>query len=104
MLYEVITELGLSKDDKTAEVDKFRERIAALTVPETVQKRLAEELEKLGLLETGSPEYAVTRNYLDWLTQLPWGRHTPEALDLEQARRVLDREHEGLDDVRNNFV
>jgi ATP-dependent Lon protease len=97
-------ELGLSKDDKTAEVDKFRERIAALTVPAAVQKRLDEELAKLGLLETGSPEYAVTRNYLDWLTQLPWGRHTPDTLDLDEARRILDREHEGLDDVKERIL
>jgi ATP-dependent Lon protease len=97
-------ELGLSKDDKTAEVDKFRERIAALTVSEAVQKRLDEELQKLALLETGSPEYAVTRNYLDWLTQLPWGRHTPDTLDLEQARRILDRDHEGLDDVKERIL
>jgi len=97
-------ELGLSKDDKTAEVDKFRERIAALTVPEPVQQRLNEEMEKLGLLETGSPEYAVTRNYLDWLTQLPWGKHTPDALDLEQARRILDQDHEGLKDVKERIL
>ncbi len=97
-------ELGLSKDDKTAEVDKFRERIASLTIPEAAQKRLDEELEKLGLLETGSPEYAVTRNYLDWLTQLPWGKHTPDALDLEQARRILDQDHEGLEDVKERIL
>jgi ATP-dependent Lon protease len=97
-------ELGLSKDDRTAEVDKFRKRIATLSLPEAVQKRIDEELEKLGLLETGSPEYAVTRNYLDWLTQLPWGKHTPDALDLEQARRILDREHEGLEDVKERIL
>jgi ATP-dependent Lon protease len=97
-------ELGLSKDDKTAEVDKFRARIAALTVPQPVQQRLDEELEKLRLLETGSPEYAVTRNYLDWLTLLPWGKHTPDTLDLEHARRVLDQDHEGLEDVKERIL
>jgi ATP-dependent Lon protease len=97
-------ELGLSKDDKTLEVDKFRERIAALTVPQPVQQRLDEEMEKLRLLETGSPEYGVTRNYLDWLTLLPWGRYTPDTLDLAQARRILDQDHEGMEDVKERIL
>ena len=54
-----------------------------------VQERLDEELQKLSMLETGSPEYAVTRNYLDWITVLPWGRHSKDKLDLNRARRVL---------------
>jgi len=97
-------ELGLSKDDKTAEVDKFRERITELEIPEATQERLDEELEKLALLETGSPEYAVTRNYLDWLTLLPWGRHTKDRLNLKAARKILDRDHEGLDDVKERIM
>ncbi len=97
-------ELGLSKDDKTAEVDKFRERIGELVLPETAQARIDEELEKLALLETGSPEYAVTRNYLDWLTLLPWGVHTPDRLDLEQAQQILDEDHEGLVDVKERIL
>jgi ATP-dependent Lon protease len=97
-------ELGLSKDDKTAEVEKFRERLESLTVPAAVQERMDEELEKLGLLETGSPEYAVTRNYLDWLTLLPWGVYTPDQLDLVLARKVLDADHEGLDDVKERIL
>ena len=97
-------ELGLSKDDKTAEVDKFRERIEDLTLTEAAQARLDEELEKLALLETGSPEYAVTRNYLDWLTLLPWGTHTPDRLDLEQAQGILDKDHEGLVDVKERIL
>jgi ATP-dependent Lon protease len=97
-------ELGLSKDDKTAAVDKFRERIEPLTVPEAAQVRIDEELEKLSLLETGSPEYAVTRNYLDWLTLLPWGKHTEDTLDLEAAQQILDRDHEGLEDVKERIL
>ena len=97
-------ELGLSKDDKTAEVDRFRERIAELVIPEATRERLDEELQKLSLLETGSPEYAVTRNYLDWLTLLPWGRHTGDRLDLDAAREILDRDPEGLDDVKERIM
>lgn len=97
-------ELGLSKDDKTAEVDKFRERLQALTLPEPAQTRIEEELNKLSILETGSPEYSVTRNYLDWLTLLPWGKQTKDALDLDKARGILDRDHEGLEDVKERIL
>jgi ATP-dependent Lon protease len=97
-------ELGISKDDRTADVERFRERIGKLTIPEAARKRMDEELEKLGLLETGSPEYAVTRNYLDWLTVLPWGIHTRDELDLDRARRILDRDHDGLEDVKERIL
>jgi ATP-dependent Lon protease len=97
-------ELGLAKDDRTAEVDKFKGRIKALTLTEEARKRVDEELEKMAMLETGSPEYAVTRNYLDWITLLPWGRHSKDRLDLKRARRVLDRDHYGLDDVKERIL
>jgi ATP-dependent Lon protease len=80
-------ELGIAKDDRTAEVDKFKERLKKLTLTEEAQKRIDDELDKLSMLETGSPEYAVTRNYLDWITLLPWGQHSKDKLDLKRARR-----------------
>ncbi len=67
-------ELGIQKDDKTSDVDKFKERFAELDPPEHVVKRFDEEVEKLSVLETGSSEYGVTRNYLDWVTSFPFGR------------------------------
>ena len=97
-------ELGISKDDRTAEADKFRERIEALTIPETAQKRIDEEMQKFSVLETGSPEYATTRNYLDWLTQLPWGSYTDDQLDLKQAREILDEDHDGLADIKQRIL
>jgi len=97
-------ELGIAKDDRTAELDKFRERIAKLTLTDEASKRVGEELDKMAILETGSPEYAVTRNYLDWITLLPWGVHSKDKLDLKRARRVLDRDHYGLDDVKQRIL
>jgi len=97
-------ELGIAKDDRTAEVDKFRDRLKKLTLTEEAQKRIDDELDKMSILETGSPEYAVTRNYLDWITLLPWGQHSKDKLDLKRARRVLDRDHYGLDDVKDRIL
>jgi ATP-dependent Lon protease len=97
-------ELGIAKDDRTAEMDKFKERLEKLTLTEEAQKRVDEEMDKLAMLETGSPEYSVTRNYLDWITLLPWGKHSKDKLDLKRARRVLDRDHYGLEDVKDRIL
>ena len=97
-------ELGIAKDDRTAELDRFRARLKDVTLPEEAQQRIDDELQKMSVLEVGSPEYSVTRNYLDWLTLLPWGKYSEDNLDLEHAREVLDRDHEGLADVKERII
>ncbi|WP_048307272.1 endopeptidase La [Halomonas sp. PR-M31] len=97
-------ELGISKDDRANDVDTFRARLDNLTVPERVMSRIDDELDKLSVLETGSPEYGTTRNYLDWLTALPWGVTSDDQLDLNHARTVLDRDHDGLKDVKERII
>ncbi|RLJ22819.1 endopeptidase La [bacterium endosymbiont of Escarpia laminata] len=97
-------ELGIEKDDRTAELERFHERLNGLTLTEQAQKRVDEEMEKLAMLETGSPEYSVTRNYLDWITLLPWGVDSEDKLDLEFARKSLDKDHYGLDDVKERIL
>ena len=97
-------ELGIAKDDRTAELDKFRARLKDLVLPDEAGKRIDEEMEKISVLEVGSPEYGVTRNYLDWLTQLPWGKYSKDNLDLKRARKILDRDHDGLEDVKDRII
>jgi ATP-dependent Lon protease len=97
-------ELGISKDDKTSDLDDFSNRLAKTHPPEHVTRRFQEELNKLRVLETGSAEYAVTRNYLDWLTQVPWGTYTEDRFDIKQARQLLDKDHDGLDDVKDRII
>lgn len=97
-------ELGIAKDDRQADVEKFSERLASLTVPAAVQERVDEELGKLEVLEPSSAEYGVTRNYLDWVTSVPWGVVTDDNLDLKHARKILDQDHDGLDDVKQRII
>ena len=97
-------ELGISKDDRTSDADMFEERLSKLTLPEAVAKRIEEEMHKLSVLETGSPEYGVTRNYLDWATSVPWGVHSADNLKLKHARKVLNEHHEGLEDVKERIL
>ena len=103
-LKEIKKELGLSKDDKESEEEKFRKRIEALTLTEEASERIEEELEKLRLLEPSSPEFNVTRAYLDWLTVLPWGKTTEDNEDIEQAEEILQADHYGLEDVKDRIL
>lgn len=103
-LKEIQEELGITKDDRAVDLEKFEERLAKLTLPEDVQEKVDEELEKLGFLEQQSPEYGVTRNWLDWITNLPWGLYSQDKLDLALARKVLDKHHDALDDVKDRIV
>jgi ATP-dependent Lon protease len=97
-------ELGLEKEGKTTEIEKFSERLQGLTLNEEAQKAVEEEMEKLQLIEPSSPEYNVSRNYLDWLTILPWGRFSKDSYNLDRARKVLDRDHYGLKDVKDRIL
>ncbi|RCV91791.1 endopeptidase La [Billgrantia montanilacus] len=97
-------ELGISKDDRENDVDTFRDRLESLVVPPKVLTRIEEELDKLSVLETGSPEYGTTRNYLDWLTSMPWGVRSADQMDLAHARGILDRDHDGLKDVKERII
>jgi ATP-dependent Lon protease len=97
-------ELGIAKDDRSADIERFEQRIEALTLNDSARTRIDEEMQKLSILESGSPEYAVTRNYLDWLTTVPWGKNSEDNLDLDHARTVLDADHDGLEDVKDRII
>ncbi len=97
-------ELGLEKEGKTAEIEKFQERLKDLTLNAEAKKAVEDELDKLQLLEPHSPEYTVSRNYLDWLTALPWGRFSQDSYDVDKAREILDRDHYGLEDVKDRIL
>ncbi len=103
-LHAIQKELGLLKDDKTSDADRFKRKFAKLSPADHVVKRFDEEMEKLSVLETGSAEYGVTRNYLDWITSFPWGIHSKDNIDIERAEKVLDRDHAGLSDVKDRII
>jgi len=97
-------ELGMEKDDKDTVIEKFRERLTSLTVPEKVNVVIEEELNKLSFLDNHSSEFSVTRNYLDWLTSIPWGQHSEETLEIERAKQILDEDHYGLEDIKERIL
>ncbi|NJK96586.1 MAG: AAA family ATPase, partial [Bacteroidales bacterium] len=97
-------ELGLEKDDKTAENEKIENRLKDLKLTQEASKVIQEEMQKLRLLESNSSEYHVTRNYLDYLTELPWGIYSADNTDIGKARDILNNQHYGLDDVKNSIL
>ena len=97
-------ELGLEKDDKTCDTEKFESRLKKRVVPEDVMSVIKDELEKLNVLEVQSAEYAVCRNYLDWLTIVPWGITTGGVEDLKLAKKILQEDHYGLDDIKERIL
>mmetsp|Transcript_25340 Transcript_25340/g.55347 ORF Transcript_25340/g.55347 Transcript_25340/m.55347 type:complete len:1046 (+) Transcript_25340:140-3277(+) len=101
-LKSIKKELGMEQDDKEALMTKYRKQLKKYpTIPKEAQEVIDSELEKLSTLEKNSTEFNVTRNYLDWLTAIPWGLVSDDTFDIETARKVLDRDHYGLDDVKD---
>ena len=117
-------ELGIEKEDKETVEEKFRERLKSLVVPKQVMDVINEELNKLSFLDHHSAEFkyiiyknktlniqlnnekknSVSRNYLDWLTSLPWGKTTVDCLDLKRAKEILDEDHYGMEDVKKRIL
>lgn len=97
-------ELGIESDGKDKLVEKFREKADKLAMPAAVKKVFDEELNKLGHLEPAASEFNVTRNYLDWITQIPWGQRSTENYSIPHAMKVLDEDHHGLKDVKDRIL
>tara|TARA_B110000977_G_scaffold201484_1_gene296325 strand:- start:13778 stop:16000 length:2223 start_codon:yes stop_codon:yes gene_type:complete len=105
-LKSIKKELGMERDDKTALAEKFMDKFAPFRdqAPKHAVKVIEEELQKLAGLEPSSSEFNVTRNYLEWLTSIPWGHSSDERLDISQASEVLDHDHHGLEDVKERIL
>lgn len=97
-------ELGIESDGKDKLVEGFKERAEKLAMPDSVKKVFDEEINKLAHLETAASEFNVTRNYLDWLTQIPWGKRSRENYNIVHAKMVLDEDHYGLKDVKDRIL
>lgn len=103
-LQEIKKELGLAKDDTQTEIEKYENRMKKLVLSEEAREKVKEEIEKLKLLGSSSPEFNVTRTYLDWLTVLPWGVYSRDSYNQKKAQRILDKDHYGLDDVKTRIL
>lgn len=103
-LKQIKKELGIVTDDRSVEMERFQHRLQSLSLSADAERILQDEMSKFSVLEPGSPEYNLSREYLDWMTGLPWGKYSDDVLDLDHAREILNREHCGLDDVKQRIL
>lgn len=97
-------ELGIEKEDKETELEKLEQKLASKDLPDDALKVVKEELNKLSTLNIQSPEFNVTRSYLELIADLPWNYYSEDTLDVKKARQILDKDHYGLDDVKDNIL
>jgi ATP-dependent Lon protease len=94
-------ELGDSNGDVTSE---YRKRVEETPFPEEVRKEVERELGRFERTSEQNPEYGWIRNYLDWMLELPWGKRSEDQFDIAEARRILDQDHTGLEDVKDRII
>ena len=99
----IAQELGEDLDPQT-EADMYKEKIAGLSLEKDVEQKLMKECDRFSKMSSGSPEANVARNYLDTCLELPWNKRTRDSINIDRARKVLDKDHFGLKDVKERIL
>ncbi|MAX65469.1 MAG: endopeptidase La [Halobacteriovoraceae bacterium] len=98
------SELGMDEDEKSRDIKKFKDLIDSIDMPEEAKKAAMEELERLESIPDSSPEYNITRTFLNWMTQLPWDKETDDNASIKDAKKVLERDHYGLEKAKERIL
>jgi ATP-dependent Lon protease len=101
-LHQLQKELG--EDEDASDTEELEKAITAAKMPAEVDEHARKELKRLQRMNEASPEFGMTRSYLDWLVALPWAKLDAEHIDIEAARKVLDEDHYGLDKVKRRIL
>ncbi len=96
-------ELG-DADERTAEVEELRSKLAKLTLPQEAEEKTLKEIDRLSKMPPMSAEAVVVRNYIDWLLALPWNTETEDCLDVNAAEKILNEDHYGLEKVKERIL
>ncbi|MCX8058100.1 MAG: endopeptidase La [Spirochaetes bacterium] len=97
-------ELGIETDEKSIEVEKYKDLLSKLKLEGEVKEKVESELEKFSSMEPHTSEYAVLRNWLDLVLTLPWNTFSEEKIDIKKAKEILERDHYGLKDVKERIL
>ena len=96
-------ELG-NKDGFGSDIERYRKAISEKNIPDEAIKIIEREISRLERASQASPDANVTRNYLDWVTDMPWGEKTKEKFDIKKAEKILDEDHYGLEKVKERII
>src|SRR5205807_1663222 len=102
-LQAIQEELG-EKNPEKAEIEELRRRVAEAELPPEVRKETEREMGRLERLPSAAPDYQVTRTWLDLVLELPWKKAEPQPIDLAHARKVLDEDHFGLEEIKERIL
>ena len=94
----------LGEDEGSVELKELEDKLKAAKMPEEADKVAMKELDRLSRIPTQSPEYNVSRTYIEWLSELPWSESTDDRIDLKEAKKILDDDHYGLDKVKERII
>jgi len=103
-LKQIQKELGEDETGEKAEAEQLRERLETADLPEDVRKEAERELKRMEALPQAAPDYHVIRTYLEYIIELPWNKSSEERLDLKEARKILDEDHYGLEDIKERIL
>ncbi len=98
------TGLSFKKEDQPNEIEELKQKVAKANMPNDAEDKAFKEIERLESMPPMSAEATVCRNYLDWLTSLPWTKKSREKRDLKEAERILDEDHYGLEKVKERIL
>ena len=101
---KVISEALGESDNPLEEAEEYKSKISALKCSDDIKEKLLKECDKLAKMPSGSHEGTVERNYLDKCLEIPFGKYTKDSINLEKSRKILDKEHYGLDKVKERIV
>jgi ATP-dependent Lon protease len=102
-LKAIQSELG-EIDEKTKEIDEFRDKIAKAKMPKEVETEAEKQLSRLGQMHPDAAEASIIRTYLDWMVELPWSKSTRDKLDIKRAKKILDEDHYDLEKVKDRIL
>jgi len=94
----------LGEDEETVEIKELENRIKAAGLPEEAEKVAMKELDRLTRIPTQSPEYSVSRTYIEWLADLPWSKSSDDQINVKKAEKILDEDHYGLEKVKERIL
>ena len=98
------SELGMDEDDKSKDISRMREELEQIDMPEEAHKAVMEELSRLEVIPDSSPEYNVSRTYINWMLETPWSVGEEVDLEIDKASKILEKDHYGLEKVKERVL